>query len=98
MWEGFGLPPAEANASGIPVVAFNQCAIPEVIKNGETGILVPPKDYNEMAKSLIHLLQNESVAHGMGKEGRKRVERLFTWDKTVDMTIKIYNQVLDSGV
>lgn len=92
LWEGFGLTPGEANASGKPVVAFNHCAIPEVIKHGKTGILVPPRDFKEMAKALIYFLQNEKIAQKMGLAGRKRVESLFTWDKTVDNTLKIYNE------
>ncbi|MHA1145406.1 MAG: glycosyltransferase family 4 protein [Candidatus Helarchaeota archaeon] len=92
MWEGFGLTPAEANSSGVPVVAFKHCAIPEVIKDGKTGILVPPRNHEKMAEALIYLLQDEKIARKMGMEGRKRVERLFTWDKTVDNTIKIYEK------
>jgi glycosyltransferase involved in cell wall biosynthesis len=95
LWEGFGLTPAEASASGKPVVAFNHCAIPEVIKQKRTGILVPPKDVKELADAVAFLLQNETIAQKMGMEGRKRTESLFTWDKTVEKTIEIYKKYIN---
>ena len=90
LWEGFGLPPAEAQACGKPVVAFSNCALPEVILDGVTGILVPPRDSKALGEAIIELLQNEDKRIKMGEAARKRVENLFQWDKIAEETIKVY--------
>lgn len=95
MWEGFGLTPAEAQASGKPVVAFNHCAIPEIVKNNETGILVNPGDHYKMAEAIIQLLKDTDLRYSMGKEGRKRVEKLFTWDSCAEKTLEVYKLVTE---
>ena len=95
LWEGFGLPLVEAQACGKPVVAFNHCAMPEVVKNNETGILVPPKNSKKLGETLIWLLENEFERVKMGKNGRKLVEKFFTWDKTVEETLSIYKTVIE---
>lgn len=95
LWEGFGLPPAEAQACGKPVVAFDHCAMPEVIKHGETGILVPPRNSKELGEAIIRLLKDEEERVRMGKEGRRRVEALFTWDKAVRETLLVYERCLE---
>ena len=93
MWEGFGLTLAEAQASGKSVVAFNHCAIPEIVKNNDTGILVNPGDYQAMANAIIKLLKDKDLRVKMGKKGRKRVERLFTWDSCAEKTHDLYKLV-----
>lgn len=95
MWEGFGLTPAEAQASGKPVVAFNHCAIPEVVRNNETGILVEPKDHKKMAEAIIKLLKDMNLRKFMGNEGRKRVEKLFTWDLSAKKTFEVYRNIVE---
>ena len=90
LWEGFGLPPAEAQACGKPVVAFDNCALPEVVANGVTGILVPPRDSKALGEAIIKLLQDEDKRIKMGEAARKRVENLFQWDKIAEETIKVY--------
>jgi glycosyltransferase involved in cell wall biosynthesis len=99
MWEGFGLTPAEAQASAKPVVAFNHCAIPEVVKNNETGILVEPKDHKKMAEAIIKLVKDMNLRKHMGNEARKRVEKLFTWDLSAKKTFEVYRNVVeDKGI
>lgn len=95
LWEGFGLTPAEAQACGKPVVAFNISAIPEVVKNRETGILVPPKDYTKLAPAIIQLLSDKKAREKMGHKGRQRVLRLFSWDNVAKETIKVYQKALE---
>ncbi|MEM2902110.1 MAG: glycosyltransferase family 4 protein [Candidatus Bathyarchaeia archaeon] len=94
LWEGFGLPPAEAQACGKPVVAFNHCSLPEVVANDRTGILVQPGNSEAMADALIYLLDNEDRRVKMGLEGRKRVEVLFNWTNVAKETLKVYEKVL----
>jgi len=95
LWEGFGIPPAEAMATERPVVAFDNCAVPEVVKQNKCGFLVPPKNHNELAKAVITLLQDEKLRKKFGHAGRKRVERLFTWELAARRTLNVYKKVLN---
>jgi len=93
LWEGFGLPVAEAGATGKPVVAFRMCAIPEVVENGLTGLLVEP-DHIQLADAVITLLEDEEMRRKMGQEARNRISRLFSWRRMVEKTLKVYEEVL----
>ncbi len=88
--EGFGFPVLEAMASGLPVVASNRGALPEVL--GDAGILVAPDDYEAMAKSVVAIFNNPSLRSDLSKSGTKRAS-LFTWEKTARKTLEIYNRL-----
>lgn len=92
LWEGFGLEPAEAHACGKPVVAFHNCALPEVVHDGCTGVLVPPRSVEALAEALISLLHDEERRIHMGHAARKRVSRLFSWEKAADQTLEVYHE------
>lgn len=92
--ESFGIVNLEAMACSIPIVASNIGGIPDVVKNGENGLLVQPKDPEALANSIIKLLNNIDFAKKMGKNGRKLVEEKYSWEKIAEMTEKIYNEVL----
>ncbi len=78
--EGFGIVYLEAMACGKPVVAANATAVPEVVIDRETGMLVEYGNVKELANTLITLLENPLLRKRMGKAGRKRVEQLFTFN------------------
>lgn len=91
-WEPFGITIAEAMSSGLPVVATNVGGIPEVVLDGETGILVEPKDSDAIVDALLRLIENPDLAQKMGERGRdvalskfsgqryaKDMERLYTY-------------------
>ncbi|MBC7130376.1 glycosyltransferase family 4 protein, partial [Candidatus Bathyarchaeota archaeon] len=94
LWEGFGLTPAEAQASGKPVVAFNTCALPEVVVHKHTGLLVEPCNVKALAESIVFLLKDPKLRRRMGAEARKRILKMFSWEKAAEETLKIYNEVL----
>ena len=94
LWEGFGLTPAEAQACGKPVVAFDTCAIPEVVDSGRTGILVEPRNVAALADALVSLLQDEEHRIRMGLRARERVTQLFSWDRAAQQTLQVYHEVL----
>ncbi|NIR86886.1 glycosyltransferase family 4 protein, partial [Candidatus Bathyarchaeota archaeon] len=94
LWEGFGLTPAEAQACGKPVVAFNTCAIPEVVKDEHTGLLVEQRNVKALAKALISLLHDRELRFRMGLEARERVLQLFSWDKAAEQTLQVYHEVV----
>ncbi|MFC2061442.1 glycosyltransferase family 4 protein [Elusimicrobiota bacterium] len=85
--ESFGIAFAEAMAYSIPVVATNVGGVPEVVENGETGILVPVKDENALAGGIIKLLKDENLRKTMGEKGLARVKKLFGLDELVNKLI-----------
>jgi glycosyltransferase involved in cell wall biosynthesis len=91
--EGFGFVYAEASRCGKPVVATNSSSIPEIILNNETGILVPIRNSQALAKGIIKLLIDPNLAKKMGKKGAEYTKK-FTWEKSVTEHIKVYEKVL----
>ena len=77
--EGFGIAYIEANATERPVIGSRLGATPDTIVDGVTGILVAPDDEEEISSGIIRLLVNPDLAKQMGRQGRKRVIRKFTW-------------------
>jgi alpha-maltose-1-phosphate synthase len=83
-FEPYGLALVEAMAHGLPCVGTNAGAMPEIVSDGETGLLVPPGNAEALADALRRLLQDEGYARRLGAAGRARVERELTWDRVVD--------------
>ena len=73
LYEGFGLPPLEAMACGLPVIVSNMSSLPEVV--GDGGILVNPNDIEEVAKALRHILKDEGFRLGIIEKGVKRARK-----------------------
>lgn len=73
--EGFGIVFLEAMAAGLPVVACRAAAVPEVVADGETGVLVPPRDPAALAGALAGMLADPARARALGAAGRQRVQR-----------------------
>lgn len=92
--EGFGLVLLEAMSLGKPVVASKVMAIPEIVMDGETGLLVPPEDSDALAQALLRLMDDRSLCQQLGRAGRQRVEREFTLEVMVQKTIGVYQEVL----
>ncbi len=93
-WEGFGLVLLEAMNAGLPVVGTRRGAIPEVIQDGETGLLVPPKDPEALATALIRLLRHPDRARAMGRLGLSRLRREFDMDRAVKAHDDLYVELL----
>ena len=74
--EGFGIVFLEAMAAGLAVVACRAAAVPEVVRDGETGVLAPPRDPEAIARALGGLLQDPGRAQALGEAGRRRVTEL----------------------
>jgi glycosyltransferase involved in cell wall biosynthesis len=89
--EGFGLPPLEAMAGGIPVVASNTSSIPEVC--GEAACLVSPDDVEGAAAAIAEILTSAETAGRLARAGRERA-KLFSWTETARTTRAIYAQAL----
>lgn len=77
--EPFGVPLVEAMAAGLPVVASRTGGIPEIVVDGETGLLVERADVSGLAATILELLADPERRRRMGAAGRERVLRRFTW-------------------
>ena len=77
-WEGFGLVTLEAMQAGVAVVASRVSALPEIVLDGETGLLVPAANAAKLAAALLALLQDPQRAMQLGENGRLRAAQLFT--------------------
>jgi glycosyltransferase involved in cell wall biosynthesis len=90
LFEGFGLPPLEAMACGVPVITSNTTSIPEVV--GDAGITVYPTDVDAVVLAVKQVLADPLLAAKMRESGRNRA-RLFSWDAAARETLAIYGQV-----
>jgi glycosyltransferase involved in cell wall biosynthesis len=94
VYEGFGLPAAEANACGVPVIATTAGAFPEVIADGETGILVQPGQPEPLADAIESLLLDPQKRARMGAAGTARIRQHFSWRVCAEKTLALYEEVL----
>jgi len=94
--EGFGLAAAEAMSCAKPVVASRAGSLPEVVADGETGMLCDSNDPGEFARAIQRLLDDPSLAEMMGRAGRERVERLFRWERSALRTLQVYEEAVRS--
>lgn len=89
-WEGFGLVLVEAMAAQRPVMATAVSAIPEVVRDGETGLLVPPHDPHALARALLQLCGDPERRARLGAAGAARVQAHFTAERMVHETLAVY--------
>lgn len=95
LYEGFGLPAAEAMSCKLPVISTRGGALPEVVgRDGDTGILVPTADPGALAAAIKRLLNDEPLRKKIGEAGRKRIETNFTWEQAAKKTLEVYQEVL----
>jgi glycosyltransferase involved in cell wall biosynthesis len=90
VFEGFGLPPLEAMACGVPVVCSNASSLPEVV--GEAGLLLPPTDVLAWTEALGRLLTDADLRTDLRERGLRQAQH-FTWDIAARRTLEIYHSV-----
>lgn len=90
-YEGFGLPAAEALASGVPVVAADRSSLPEVV--GDAGLLIDPEDPHDLAAALARLLFEPGLAAELGRRGVERAAR-FSWARGAAELAGLFERVL----
>src|SRR5687768_5904463 len=93
LYEGFGLPPLEAMASGTPVITSNVSSLPEVV--GDAALLVDPLDAAAIADGMRRVLTDETLRADLRRKGLARTAE-FSWDRSVRRVREIYEEVLAS--
>jgi glycosyltransferase involved in cell wall biosynthesis len=89
-WEGFGLGVLEAMLAGLPVVASRVSSLPELVADGETGVLVRPDDPSALALGIARALEQP----GLGDAGRERAKREFSVARMADSTVALYRSLI----
>lgn len=97
LWEGLGLVFLEAMAARVPVLATRVSAVPEVVVDGETGVLVPPAEDAPLAAAMLRLAADPALRARLGAAGEQRVLEHFGLDRMVEQTLSIYREVLEGA-
>jgi glycosyltransferase involved in cell wall biosynthesis len=91
LYEGFGFPPLEAMAEGVPVVAMAAGAVPEVV--GDAAFLVPPGDSDALAAGLLHVLDDDKERARLVEAGSRQVAH-FTWERCASGLASLYRDLV----
>lgn len=92
--ESFGVAVIEASACGKPVVVSDVGGLPEVVKDGITGIVVPPRNPEKTAEAIEKLVLDNSMRKQMGATGREHVAKFYDWNKNVEQMVDIYRGMI----
>jgi glycosyltransferase involved in cell wall biosynthesis len=96
--EGLGVVLIEALSYGRPVVASRAGGIVDIVKDGETGLLVPEKDPRALAVAIERILRDRNLASKLAEGGLKHVEKSFAWDSIVDTLSNLYARLSGGGL
>ena len=94
LYEGFGLPAAEAMSCATPVIATTGGAFPEIIDHNSTGWLVPPGDAAGLADAIRLLMDAPDLRERLARAGREAILERFNWRKAAEETLAVYEEVL----
>lgn len=92
--EGFGVACLEAMAHGRPVVATCVGGLLDLVVDGETGIVVPPRDPAALRSALERLLADRDLRRRLGSAGRERAHTHFSWERVTDATLAAYAEAI----
>lgn len=90
LYEGFGLPPLEAMASGTPLICSNASSLPEVV--GDAGILFDPRDVGALTQAITRVLADETLRADLQQRGLEQA-RKFSWERTARETLAVYEDL-----
>jgi glycosyltransferase involved in cell wall biosynthesis len=93
MFESMSLVVPEAMASGMPIVTTRTCGMQDIIDDGVTGFLVPPRDSEALATSMQILLNDPLLCAKLGQAAQKKAKEI-TWDKIARQTLQVYERLL----
>jgi glycosyltransferase involved in cell wall biosynthesis len=89
LFEGFGLPPLEAMASGTPVVTSDVSSLPEI--TGDAALLIDPNDERALANALIEIMNNDRLRAELREKGIAQAKK-FTWREAAEITLRLYKE------
>ncbi len=89
LYEGFGLPPLEAMACGVPVVCADNSSLPEIV--GRAGLLLEATDTAGLAAAMHRILADEAVRRGMVEKGLRQAQQ-FTWERAAERLLAVYER------
>ncbi len=92
--EGVSLAVLEAMAAGLPVIVSEVGGLPEIVKHEETGLLIPPKDPEALARSLARLLENPELAHRLGQKAREHVQEKYSLERLAQVVNAMYDDLV----
>ncbi|WP_293104497.1 glycosyltransferase [Moorena sp. SIO3I6] len=92
--EAFGMPIVEAMVAGLPVIATQAGAFPEIVEDGKTGLLVERSNADALADAILQLLSDQELKTSMGQAGHQRAVELFSFEKVVDDLLTQYKTIL----
>jgi glycosyltransferase involved in cell wall biosynthesis len=92
--EGFGVVCAEAMAHGRPVVATAVGGLRDLVLDGQTGLLVPPRDPAALREALERLLDDGELRVRLGRAARERARKSFSWARATTLTLRAYEDAL----
>ncbi|MGH9517612.1 MAG: glycosyltransferase [Terriglobales bacterium] len=95
--ESFGVAVVEASACELPVVVSDVGGLPEVVKAGVTGFVVPPRDPQAIAAAFLSLLENDELRNEMGRAGRRLVVENYEWLENAGRMERVYDSVVGSA-
>ena len=95
--EEFGVAAVEAQAMEIPVVATRVGGIPEIVVDGETGILVEPGNSEQLVQVILTLIENPALRRQMGEQGRRHVLANYRWEDNAALMEKLYHRFVHSS-
>ncbi|WP_298199960.1 glycosyltransferase family 1 protein [Desulfosporosinus sp.] len=90
LYEGFGIPPLEAMACGVPVITSNTTSIPEIV--GDAALLINPQNGEELKEALLTILNDKNLRYVLISRGFEQVKK-FSWQKMAEKTLEVYNSV-----
>ncbi len=96
LFESMSLVVPEAMASGMPVVTTKACGMKDIIEDGVTGLLVPPRDADALAKQITTLLNDPVLCEQLGQAAQERAKEI-TWDRIARQMLKVYERLLDGS-
>ena len=96
LMEGLGVSLLQASSAGVPIVASRAGGIPEAVRDGLNGLLVPPGDAPALGQAMRRLLGDQDLARGMGRAGRKLMRDEFSLDVMVEGNLAVYRELLAS--
>lgn len=95
LYEGFGMPPLEAMACGVPVISSNAASLPEVV--GDAGILIDPYNVKELSEAMERVLKDGEMRNMMRRKGLLQVQN-YTWEKSAEKLKNLYHKMAEEAV